>query len=448
MKKKLAIPAVLAAVILVGAASTQSGFIDQVVNAVDVNKNALPTTEHELLNKISKMGGLKLVMSPAFAQIPLGDTDKLRQEGRDIVEFNLIGRSVDLPLMGGGTFKAMTFSEQVPGPTLRVTQGDVVVMTLTIPENELTPHGNDMHASQMTAVPSFGAVMPGNSLTYAYIAEVPGTFKYHCSGVNIADMDRHVLSGMYGLTIVDPLKGYKKLITEKTATRNGNVVRVHEDYTANALEFQLQYNQLYIDENGNYDVDAMFKHDNTQTVVNGMAFGYTPNEDHAQLIKGDKNKKIFVAEPWRDAAGHLKSQVIWVPTNTHTRWFVENQGNEPVFFHIVGEILDRVYQGNKQQSWGTESWLIGGSQGAIIDVVFDEPGVYVAVNHDYAAIFSGAATVIVAGDPFGLGIDPSEMPNPSDAVPPMAKYSMKQNLVLHGLMTDKRAEEVKAELGI
>ena len=72
--------------------------------------------------------------------------------------------SAELPMMGG-TFNAMTFSGQIPGPTLRVTQGDVVKMTLTIPEGEPTPHGNDMHASQMSAG-NFGAVLPGESRTH------------------------------------------------------------------------------------------------------------------------------------------------------------------------------------------------------------------------------------------------------------------------------------------
>ena len=84
------------------------------------------------------------------------------------------------------------------------------------------------------------------------------------------------------------------------------------------------------------------------------------------------------------------------------RIFVENHGNEPLFFHIVGEILDRVVQGNRVQSAATETWLLGGSQGMIVDLVFDEPGTYAAVNHDYAAIYTGAASVFVAGDPFGL----------------------------------------------
>jgi nitrite reductase (NO-forming) len=128
-----------------------------------------------------------------------------------------------------------------------------------------------------------------------------------------------------------------------------------------------------------------------------------------------------------------------------------------VFWHIVGEIIDRVTQGNIVQAQGTETWLIGGSQGAIADVVFDNPGVYVAVNHDYAAIFTGAATVIVAGDPFNLnqqlGTNAKSyaelLGNPSDAVPPMGQNSIAHPKVnLHGLYTDARATEIAQELGI
>ena len=61
--------------------------------------------------------------------------------------------------------------------------------------------------------------------------------------------------------------------------------------------------------------------------------------------------------------------------------------------------LDRVTQGNRVQSHGTETWLLGGSQSMIVDIVYDEPGIYVAVNHDYAAIYTGAVSIIVAGLP-------------------------------------------------
>ena len=128
--------------------------------------------------------------------------------------------------MGGGTYYALTFNGQVPGPTVRVTQGDIVRVTLTVPSTESTPHSIDMHAGQLSAT-NFGAVKVGQSATYAYIAETPGAFKYHCEGVNLASMDQHVMSGMYGVTIVDPLNGYNPLIVDKTDTQGGKVVVVH-----------------------------------------------------------------------------------------------------------------------------------------------------------------------------------------------------------------------------
>ena len=410
----------------------------------------------DILDKIHQMGGLKLVMPEAFAETDCG---ALEQSGRNVVEFNLTGESVSLPIMGGKTYNAMTFNQMVPGPTLRVTQGDVVKMTLVIPDHEVTGHGNDMHASQMSAG-NFESVNPGETSQYCYIAESAGIFKYHCSGVKLIGMDQHVLSGMYGIAIVDPINGYKKLMVEKTSVSNGQVSLDRQFYDADALEFQLQYNQLYLTDNGNYDATAMFAHQNTATVVNGMQFGYVPNMAHNLLVNGDTNKNIFVAQPWNGIdLKQYQSQLLFVENDQHVRLFIENQGNEPVFFHIVGEILDRVTQGNRVQSAATETWLLGGSQGMIVDLVFDEPGAYAAVNHDYAAIYTGAATVFVAGDPFGLnpvlvekGILEAPVPsyayalgNPSDAVPPMGLNSIAhpaQNI--HGLYTDEVASEMQA----
>lgn len=436
--------AVLAAT-LFGSTYTQSQIVGSTM--------AVSKGNDDLTQKIHDMGGLRLVMPQAFAAV---DCDNI-EEGRNVVTVDLTGQSAELPVIGGGTYKAMTFSGQVPGPTVRVTQGDVIMMTLTVPSDEPTPHGNDMHASEMSAG-NFGKVLPGESKTYCYVAQVPGTFKYHCSGVDVAAMDQHVLSGMYGMTIVDPLKGYKPLIVEKTKVQDGQVVKDRRTYSADALEFQLQYNQLYLNDEGGYDQGKMFRHETTWTVVNGMSFGYVPNEDHNKLIKGDAKKNIFVAQPWNSKdLKQYQSQLLFIEPGQHVRFFVENQGNEPVFWHIVGEIIDRVTQANVVQAKGTETWLVGGSQGMIADVVFDEPGVYVAVNHDYAAIFTGAASVMVVGDPFGLneqlGTNAKSyaelLGNPSDAIPPAGKNSLEHPKInLHGLYTDERAEEIKAELGI
>jgi nitrite reductase (NO-forming) len=82
-----------------------------------------------------------------------------------------------------------------------------------------------------------------------------------------------------------------------------------------------------------------------------------------------------------------------------------------------------------------------------VDLVFDNPGVYAAVNHDYAAIFSGAGTIFVAGDPFKLGYGPGDMPNPSDAVPPLGKNSIPQKEVVHCECTDEAAATIDKQIG-
>ena len=449
MNKKTSMLFTIAAVAVMGATLFGSTYTQTQIAGQSVDMSKMDIS---VMDEIRNMGGLQLVMPQAFAETDCG---ALADTGRTIVEFNLTGESVELPIMGGKTYNAMTFNGQVPGPTLRVTQGDVVQMTLSIPADEVTGHGNDMHASQMSAT-YFDSVNPGETSQYCYIAESAGVFKYHCSGVHLAGMDQHVLSGMYGIAIVDPANGYKKLMVEKTSG-SGELDR--QFYDADALEFTLQYNQLYLTADGNYDATAMFGHQNTATVVNGMQFGYVPNMAHNLLVNGDTNKNIFVAQPWNGLEHEqYQSQLLFVENDQHVRLFIENQGNEPVFFHIVGEILDRVVQGNRVQSAATETWLLGGSQNMIVDLVFDEPGVYAAVNHDYAAIYTGAATIFVAGDPFNLNPIIQEagiieapvasyayvLGNPSDAVPPTGVNSIAHPaLNIHGLYTDEVASELK-----
>jgi nitrite reductase (NO-forming) len=82
----------------------------------------------------------------------------------------------------------------------------------------------------------------------------------------------------------------------------------------------------------------------------------------------------------------------------------------------------------------------------IVDVVYDEPGIYVAVNHDYAAIYTGAASIFVAGVPLpainetataistekydviggavAAGSYAGALGNPYDAIPPYGAQSM------------------------
>ena len=95
----------IAAIAVMGGALFGSSFTSQMTGA------AL-SADANTLQKIHAMGGLELVMPAAFAEA--GNCDSDEYADRTVVEFPLTGVSIDLPRLGGGTFSAMTFSEQIP----------------------------------------------------------------------------------------------------------------------------------------------------------------------------------------------------------------------------------------------------------------------------------------------------------------------------------------------
>jgi len=109
MNKRMNFMFTIAAIAVMGGALFGSSFTSQMTGT------ALNTDEN-VLKKIHDMGGLELVMPAAFAEG--GDCDSDYAD-RTVKEFNLTGVSIELPFLGG-TYNAMTFSEQIPGPTLEL----------------------------------------------------------------------------------------------------------------------------------------------------------------------------------------------------------------------------------------------------------------------------------------------------------------------------------------
>ena len=370
-------------------------------------------------------------------------------EDKVVREFNLTAERAYLPILGHNTsnpreYPAMTFNQQIPGPTLRVIQGDIIKTTITVPSDQPTAFSINMHSAQIDSQ-YFAIVNPGESKTFCHVAEVPGVFSYHGKGVDYVGMDQHVLSGMYGMVIVEPLKGYKKLLVEKTGNSGEIDRRFHDE---DALEFQLQYSQLYLTPDGRYDASSMFMYHHTGSVVNGMQFGYTPNLEMNKFVTGDPRQNIFFAQPWNaNELGQYQGQPLFVPLNEHVRFFVLNQGIKPLSFGIDGEILDRVVQGNRVQAQHVNTWELGTGENAIVDVVFDKEGIYTIANRDLAQMYTGAASMIIAGEPFSDEDTSTEylefFGNPCDAIPPAGISTIPHpKIIMHGLYSDERAEEM------
>ena len=94
-----------------------------------------------------------------------------------------------------------------PGPVLRMTEGDLVEVTL---ENEDVEEGTTLHwhgidvpnAMDGVAGVTQDAVMPGESFTYRFVPERAGTYWYHAHQVSHEQVRRGVL----GAVVVEPRK--------------------------------------------------------------------------------------------------------------------------------------------------------------------------------------------------------------------------------------------------
>ena len=101
----------------------------------------------------------------------------------------------------GETYKAWTFNGQMPGPVVRVTEGDTVNFTLINPATNANPHSMDFHAAEIDFLKNYRAIKPGDTIKYTFVAKKPGVFFYHCGA---EPMLQHIARGMFGAIIVDP----------------------------------------------------------------------------------------------------------------------------------------------------------------------------------------------------------------------------------------------------
>jgi manganese oxidase len=114
--------------------------------------------------------------------------------------FELTVGAQDIEVARDRVLKAWAFNGSVPGPTVRVTQGDVVEVVF---HNETSmPHTIHFHGIHPAAVDGITPIVaPGSSFTYRFEAQPYGLFVYHCHMTPLAD---HINHGMYGVLIIDP----------------------------------------------------------------------------------------------------------------------------------------------------------------------------------------------------------------------------------------------------
>jgi manganese oxidase len=127
---------------------------------------------------------------------------------------NATGKSYQFAAWAFGT---TTATAQVPGPTLRCTQGENIVINYT----NLTDITHSIHIHGIHNTGNDGAisaVAPGKSAQYIFPAEPVGVMAYHCHVASLV-VSQHIAQGLYGVIIIDPPGGPKPM-AEKLLVMN------------------------------------------------------------------------------------------------------------------------------------------------------------------------------------------------------------------------------------
>ncbi len=149
-----------------------------------------------LLALAALVGGRARGSRPAGAQSAAG--------AGQVREFTLVAEPVRWEIQPGLVVDGWGYNGQIPGPTLRATEGDRVRVHLTnhlpVPTT-IHWHGIDVPLS-MDGVPGLSQepVPPGGSFTYEFVATNPGTRWYHSH----VDSNLQIQLGLFGALIIDP----------------------------------------------------------------------------------------------------------------------------------------------------------------------------------------------------------------------------------------------------
>ena len=274
----------------------------------------------------------------------------VRRTTSQVVKVSMEVQELDGKLADGAGYHFWTFNGTVPGPMIRVREGDTVELTLSNKTGNQLAHNIDLHA---VLGPGGGAALTnvnvGQSKTFRFKALHPGVYIYHCATPPIP---LHISAGMYGLIVVEPAAGLPPVDKEFYICQG-------EIYTAGkAGDPGLQAADL-----------GRLAQDQPSYVVFNGAIG---------AITGDRALKANVGDRIRIFWG------VGGPNLTSS-------------FHIIGTVFDRA------ATWGSFSSMaehvqtitVAPGSATMVELTLPVPGTFTIVDHSLSRLDKGAAGQIV-----------------------------------------------------
>ncbi|HEX6804677.1 MAG TPA: copper-containing nitrite reductase [Terriglobales bacterium] len=305
-----------------------------------------------------------------IARDPTDIPPPIGRRGPSVVHVTLTAAEVvgTLDASAGTTYRYWTFNGKVPGPMIRVRQGDTVQVTLHNDASSHMTHSIDFHAA---LGPGGGAALtqaaPGQSKTFTFQATTAGLFVYHCGTPMIAE---HMANGMYGLILVEPEAGLSP---------------VEHEY--------------YVMQGEIYSAAPMGKQGFQQFSA-------------AKLMA--ETPEYFVLN---GAVGALVSEhPMPAKVGETVRMFFGNAGpNETASMHVVGEIFTKVYELGSLASSplaGVQTAGVPPGAAAVMEFVARQPGKFGLMDHAISRMARGDMAVFDVTGP-----ENAELMHPGPASP-------------------------------
>jgi len=145
-----------------------------------------------------------------FSDLPAEERSKFyretpRGDGTLLREYEIYAADREIEIAPGLFFPAWTYNGQVPGPTIRATEGDRIRVTFrNLGTHPHSIHFHGWHPPAMDGALAGQEVHPGETFVYEFDADPFGLHLYHCHTV---PLKRHIHKGLYGAFIIDPKEG-------------------------------------------------------------------------------------------------------------------------------------------------------------------------------------------------------------------------------------------------
>jgi nitrite reductase (NO-forming) len=193
-------------------------------------------------------------------------------------EVTLTVEEVTAEIEPGVTFDYMTFDGQIPGPMIRVRQGDTVEFTMENAPDNAMAHNVDFHAVYGTGGGAVATTAsPGSENSMRFQARYPGAFIYHCA---VPNLDYHISAGMFGMIVVEPKGGLPEV----------------------DRELYLGQHELYTDkdtgEEGHhgFDFESMADESPTYVVLNGEKYAWAAARYGPLEVEQGERVRVFLVD--------------------------------------------------------------------------------------------------------------------------------------------------------